>query len=103
MWQWGNSPDDDVVQVDHDNGCSHVRELVTVLVCHRDPEDIAYLGSNMDQMETVAGIRDMRKPTARENGSEPGPGLHGFGNRAMVEKAVEELKKQRRGVHSVPG
>ncbi len=44
----GKFPDDDVVQVDHDN-VGACKELVTVLFA-KGIQNIAYLGSNMDQM-----------------------------------------------------
>ena len=88
----GKFPDDDVVQVDHDN-VGACKELVTVLFA-KGIQNIAYLGSDMDQMVNRCRYQGYEE-AYRKGKRKWNPDLvyTDLNNRAMVEKAVEELKK----------
>ena len=88
----GKFPDDDVVQVDHDN-VGACKELVTVLFA-KGIQNIAYLGSNMDQMVNrcrYQGYEEAYRKGKRKLNQDLV--YTDLSNKAMVEKAVEELKK----------
>ena len=88
----GKFPDDDVVQVDHDN-VGACKELVTVLFA-KGIQNIAYLGSNMDQMVNrcrYQGYEEAYRKGKRKLNQDLV--YTDLSSRAMVEKAVEELKK----------
>lgn len=88
----GKFPDDDVVQVDHDN-VGACRELVTVLFA-KGIQNIAYLGSDMDQMVNrcrYQGYEEAYRKGKRKLNADLV--YTDLSNKAMVEKAVEELKK----------
>ena len=98
----GKIPDDDVVQVDHDN-VGACKELVTVLFA-KGIQNIAYLGSNMDQMVNRCRYQDIGRSLPQgKTEAEPGPGLHGSKQQGYGGKSGGRAEKQRRGVHSVPG
>lgn len=87
----GKFPDDDVVQVDHDN-VGACKELVTVLFA-KGIQNIAYLGSNMDQMVNrcrYQGYEEAYRKGKRKLNQDLV--YTDLSSRAMVEKAVEELK-----------
>ena len=87
----GKIPDDDVVQVDHDN-VGACKELVTVLFA-KGIQNIAYLGSNMDQMVNrcrYQGYEEAYRKGKRKLNQDLV--YTDLSSRAMVEKAVEELK-----------
>ena len=88
----GKFPDDDVVQVDHDN-VGACRELVTVMFA-KGIQNIAYLGSDMDQMVNRCRYQGYEE-AYRKGKRKLNPDLvyTDLSNKAMVEKAVEELKK----------
>lgn len=90
----GKIPDDDVVQVDHDN-VGACRELVTVLFA-KGIQNIAYLGSDMDQMVNRCRYQGYEE-AYRKGKRKLNPDLvyTDLSSKAMVEKAVEELKKSR--------
>lgn len=88
----GKFPDDDVVQVDHDN-VGACKELVTVLFA-KGIQNIAYLGSNMDQMVNrcrYQGYEEAYRKGKRKLNQDLV--YTDLSSKAMVEKAVEELKK----------
>ena len=88
----GKFPDDDVVQVDHDN-VGACKELVTVQFA-KGIQNIAYLGSNMDQMVNrcrYQGYEEAYRKGKRKLNQDLV--YTDLSNKAMVEKAVEELKK----------
>ena len=88
----GKFPDDDVVQVDHDN-VGACKELVTVLFA-KGIQNIAYLGSTMDQMVNrcrYQGYEEAYRKGKRKLNQDLV--YTDLSSRAMVEKAVEELKK----------
>lgn len=98
----GKFPDDDVVQVDHDN-VGACKELVTVLFA-KGIQNIAYLGSNMDQMVNrcrYQGYEEAYRKGKRKLNQDPG--LHGSKQQGYGGKSGGRAEKQRRGVHSVPG
>lgn len=87
----GKFPDDDVVQVDHDN-VGACKELVTVLFA-KGIQNIAYLGSNMDQMVNrcrYQGYEEAYRKGKRKLNQDLV--YTDLSSRAMVEKAVKELK-----------
>lgn len=87
----GKFPDDDVIQVDHDN-VGACKELVTVLFA-KGIQNIAYLGSNMDQMVNrcrYQGYEEAYRKGKRKLNQDLV--YTDLSSRAMVEKAVEELK-----------
>ena len=87
----GKFPDDDVVQVDHDN-VGACKEMVTVLFA-KGIQNIAYLGSNMDQMVNrcrYQGYEEAYRKGKRKLNQDLV--YTDLSSRAMVEKAVEELK-----------
>lgn len=87
----GKFPDDDVVQVDHDN-VGACKELVTVLFA-KGIQNIAYLGSNMDQMVNrcrYQGYEEAYRKGKRKLNQDLV--YTDLSSRAMVGKAVEELK-----------
>lgn len=88
----GKFPDDDVVQVDHDN-VGACKELVTVLFA-KGIQNIAYLGSDMDQMVNRCRYQGYEE-AYRKGKRKLNPDLvyTDLSSKAMVEKAVEELKK----------
>lgn len=88
----GKIPDDDVVQVDHDN-VGACKELVTVLFA-KGIQNIAYLGSDMDQMVNRCRYQGYEE-AYRKGKRKLNPDLvyTDLSSKAMVEKAVEELKK----------
>lgn len=88
----GKFPDDDVVQVDHDN-VGACKELVTVLFA-KGIQNIAYLGSNMDQMVNrcrYQGYEEAYRKGKRKLNQDLV--YTDLSSKAMVEKAVEELKR----------
>ncbi len=88
----GKIPDDDVVQVDHDN-VGACKELVTVLFA-KGIQNIAYLGCNMGQMVNrcrLQGYEEAYQKGKRKLNQDLV--YTDLNTRAMVEKAVEELKE----------
>lgn len=88
----GKFPDDDVVQVDHDN-VGACKELVTVLFA-KGIQNIAYLGSNMDQMVNrcrYQGYEEAYRKGKRKLNQDLV--LHGSKQQGMVEKADGRAEK----------